>query len=403
MKQIQKHLIKPNHKHFREIDELCFKSKNLYNSGVYLCRQALFNQQKRPNYYDLNQQLKTEECYKALPAKVAQQTLMLVDRCFKGFEEAHQDWKKRPEKYLGEPKYPRYKHKEKGRYPVVYTEQAIAKAKFEKGIIQLSKTTIEIPTSLNKIQQVRLIPDGSNYKVEVVYESDPEFCLLPNHKVAGIDVGLNNLATVISNVFQPIIVCGKAIKSTNAHYNKRKAQLQSSLPESRKSSRRIEALTLKRNNKIDYYLHTASKAIINYCLKFEITHLIIGKNKNWKQNINIGKRNNQNFTGVPHAKFIELLQYKAQLVGVKVTVTEESYTSKCSFVDLEPIKKHPKYLGKRIKRGLFTSSQGLNYNGDCNGAGNILRKVVGDSLFSQQDSIWRCVVHPVRIKPYKVS
>jgi transposase len=305
MKQIQKHLIKTSHKHFKEIDELCFKSKNLYNSGVYLCRQALFNRQKRPSYCELNQQLKSEECYKALPAKVAQQILMLVDRCFKSFEEAHGDWVKRPDKYLGEPKYPKYKHKERGRYPVIYTEQAISKSKFIKGIIQPSKTDIQIPTSLTKIQQVRFVPYGSIYKVEVVYNSDPEFCLMQNDRVAGIDLGLNNLATVVFNVFKPIIICGKAVKSANAQYNKRKAKLQSLLPENRKTSKKIEALTLKRNSKIDYYLHTSSRAIINYCLKFKITHLIVGKNKNWKQNINIGKRNNQFFTCLPHAKLIE--------------------------------------------------------------------------------------------------
>jgi putative transposase len=405
MRQIEKHLIKPSHKLFKEIDSLCFKSKNLYNSAVYLNRQLLFSGKKRLNYYDLNSKLKESESYKALPAKVAQQTLMLVDRSFKSYEKAHKDWQKSPHKYLGEPKYPRYKDKTKGRYPLVYTRQAISKLLLKKGIIQLSKTNIRLKTKLVDIQQVRLIPVGNNYKIEIVYELKEIEEQTQNHLVAGVDIGLNNLATVVSNAegFKPLLICGKAVKSVNQHFNKKKAGLQSRLTEKRRTSKKIQALSAKRNHKIDYYLHTASRFLINQCLEHKIPHLIIGKNPQWKQSINLGKRNNQSFTSIPHAKFIEQLEYKAKLVGIKVTITEESYTSKCSFADLEPIKKHSTYLGKRVKRGLFTSSKGFKYNADCNGSGNIIRKVVGNSLFSQQDSIVRCVVHPVRVKPYKAN
>lgn len=405
MRQIQKHIIKRSSRYFKEIDELCFKSKNLYNSAVYLNRQLLFNNQKRLNYYDLNSNLKGSEAYKVLPAKVAQQTLMLVDRCFKGYEEAHKDWKKNPHKYLGEPKYPRYKDKVKGRYPVTYTIQALSKPLLNKGIVQPSKTNIRVRTTLSSIQQVRFVPFGNAYKVEIVYVVEDINLQEQNDIVAGVDIGLNNLATVVSNAesFKPLLACGKAIKSCNQQFNKKKAKLQSYLEDNKRTSKKIEALSAKRSNKIDYYLHTASKFVINQCLKFNVTHLIIGKNKEWKQSINIGKRSNQSFTSIPHARFIEQLQYKAQLNGIKVTTTEESYTSKCSFLDLEPIKKHKSYLGKRVKRGLFTSSTGFKYSADCNGAGNIIRKVVGDSLFSQQNSIVRCVVHPVRVKPYKAN
>ena len=130
--------------------------------------------------------------------------------------------------------------------------------------------------------------------------------------------------------------------------------------------------------------------------------LVIGNNKNWKQNINIGKRNNQNFVSVPHSKLTTQLTYKAQLAGIKVVITEESYTSKCSFLDLEPIKKHTSYLGKRIKRGLFQSNKGYLYSADVNGSLNIGRKVVGESGFNR-DSIVRFVVNPIRFKPYKAN
>jgi putative transposase len=238
---------------------------------------------------------------------------------------------------------------------------------------------------------------------EAVYEQ-AETTLTTNNRIAAIDIGLNNLATVSSNChdFKPFIVCGKAIKSCNQFYNKVKASLQSQLPKNQRTSRKIEALTLKRNNKVDYYLHTASRFIVNQLVRQNITHLIIGKNENWKQSINLGSKTNQNFTNIPHARFIQQIEYKAKLSGVKVQINEESYTSKCSFLDFEPIRKHEQYLGKRIKRGLFRSKSGMIYSADLNGSLNILRKVVGDSIFDR-NSVERLVVSPVRFRPYQAK
>ena len=124
--------------------------------------------------------------------------------------------------------------------------------------------------------------------------------------------------------------------------------------------------------------------------------LVIGKNKGWKQSINIGRRNNQAFVQVPHARFIDMLTYKARLVGIKVVVTEESYTSKTSFIDLEPVKKQMVYLGKRIKRGLFKSADGTLINADINGSSNIIRKVVPNAF---ADGIEDVVVRPSGFAP----
>jgi len=122
-----------------------------------------------------------------------------------------------------------------------------------------------------------------------------------------------------------------------------------------------------------------------------IGSLIIGYNPEWKQEVNLGSRTNQNFVGIPFARFIHMLSYKAELVGIQVKITEESYTSKCSFLDNEPISKHEQYAGKRIKRGLFRSASGKCLNADVNGSYNILRKVAPDA-FGQGSS--GCVVHP---------
>ena len=144
------------------------------------------------------------------------------------------------------------------------------------------------------------------------------------------------------------------------------------------NSIRLNKLTLKRNNKISDYLHKSSRFIVNYCVKNDISNIVVGYNKEWKQEINIGKRNNQNFVNIPHQKLIYMLEYKSKLEGINFIQNEESYTSKCSALDLEPICKHDKYLGKRTKRGLFVSFKGIKINADLNGALNILRKVAPD-------------------------
>ena len=191
-------------------------------------------------------------------------------------------------------------------------------------------------------------------------------------------IGVNNLCAIGSNVLKPIIINGKPLKSINQYYNKKLAKLKSELKNEKKTSKRIKSLTNKRNNKVNDYLHKSSRLIVNYLVSNNINTLVIGKNKEWKQNAKIGKRNNQNFIQIPHTRFIEMLEYKCKLEGITVIVTEESYTSKCSFMDNEPIKKHTNYVGKRVKRGLFKSSKGILINADLNGSLNILKKVVGE-------------------------
>ena len=221
---------------------------------------------------------------------------------------------------------------------------------------------------------------------------------------AFIDLGLNNLAALTSNKvdFQPVLICGKALKSCNQNYNKTLARLKSQLPKDERTSKKIQGLSLKRNCKVDYYLHTASRYIVNLLVTHQINLLVIGQNEDWKQNINIGKRNNQNFVNIPHSRFIEQLTYKCSLAGISVKTTGESYTSKCSFLDLESVQKQSTYVGKRVKRGLFRAKSGYLYSSDVNGSLNIGKKVVGEVAFGK-NPIERFVVNPIRIKAYKVT
>ena len=218
---------------------------------------------------------------------------------------------------------------------------------------------------------MRIIPKLNYYVIEVVYESVKVKLDLSKYHVASVDLGVNNLVAVTSNKkgFQPFIINGRPVKSINQFYNKKKGKLQSELKET-KSSNRIKRLSTKRNFKIDDYLHKTSRYIINHPIKNQIGILVIGNNPNWKQGLNLGQKNNQNFVQIPFFKLIEQLKYKAKLVGIKVFLNEESYTSKASFLDWDDLPVYQKsvkhrFSGKRVTRGLYKASNGVKYNETC--------------------------------------
>ena len=233
--------------------------------------------------------------------------------------------------------------------------------------------------------------------MEVVYEKEPESAPVDPALVASIDIGVNTVAAITSNKpgFVPLLVNGRPVKSVNQGYNKRRVQLQSGLREGVFSPRHLDEITDHRTRTIAYYLHTASRAIIDLLVKEGIGTLVIGKNVGWKQEANMGKKNNQLFVFIPHARFIDMLTYKAELVGIRVILTEESYTSKCSFLDQEPIGKYDTYAGQRVKRGLFRSASGVLLHADVNGSYNILRKAIPDAF---PNGSVGCVLRPVPLQ-----
>lgn len=404
MQLVEKHIITKNHNLFSEIDRVCFASKNLYNSGLYALRQAFF-EGNYLDYYTLQKQFQdtNQVDYQALPRKVSQQVLMLLTKNFKSFFLASKTYQKQPSKFLARPQIPSYKPKETGRNITIYTSQTFSKPLLKKGIIGLSGTTIEIKTKQQTaaIKQVRLIPKATCYVIEVVYNIDNKSDKAFNGRIASIDLGINNLAALTSNCsLKSLIINGRPLKSFNQFYNRKKAKLQSALKNGKKTCRKMEKLTHKRNQKVGNYLHNASRVITNQLVSEDISVLVIGKNPLWKQEVNMGRKNNQKFVQIPHADFITQLTYKCQLEGIKVVVQEESYTSKCSFLDNEPIQKHELYAGKRLKRGLFKSKNGTLMNADVNGSANILRKAFPNAF---ADGIEGVVVRPVRVTPYKIA
>jgi putative transposase len=402
MQLVSKHIIDRNHWLYKQLDNLCFLSKNLFNYANYLIRQKFIRSGEYLDYYKIQKLCQGKTDYLALPAKVSQQVLLRLHESWKSFFAATKEYNLHPDKFKARPKIPRYKHKILGRNVLTYTAQAISKEWLQKGIINFSKTQIFLTTKVSQVNQVRIVPKTYHYSIEVVYEpKDVTSSSSGVEGIAGIDIGLNNLATITSNQkgFRPLIINGKPLKSINAYYHKKRAMLQSYLKGERQTSIKINHLTHKRNVKVDNYLHNASRFIINHLAANRIGTLVIGKNDNWKQGINIGKRNNQNFVAIPHARFIEMLTYKAQLVGIAVKVIEESYTSKCSFLDNEPCVKHLEYKGKRIKRGLFRAGDGRLINADVNGSANIVKKAFPNAF---AEGIQGVVVRPVRVTPYKM-
>ena len=377
MQLVEQHIIKKTDARYKILDEVCFKSKNLYNAALYEIRQHFFDTKQFLNWLSVDKRFKDKKQgdYYSLPCKVSQQTLKLLGQNFKTFFSLL-----KRKGYNRKKSIPKYLDKSKGRFVAVYTNQAISKKELRNGIIQLSGTGFRVKTKVDvdSINQVRVVPKNSYYKVEVIYEVEEIEELEDNGRYAAIDLGVNNLATVSFNDSKPFIVNGKPLKSVNQFYHKRKAELQSKLSGKRKTTNKINAITRKRNNKIKNYLHKASRCIVNHLVSNNVNTLIIGKNDNWKQETNIGKKNNQNFVSIPHSQFVEMISYKCKLVGITVTLTEESYTSKCSFIDNEEMKHHEVYKGKRIKRGLFRTHEGKLINADLNGSLNIMRKVIGE-------------------------
>ncbi len=381
MQLVEQHVIPQTDQRFATIDRAAFAAKNLYNAALYLVRQSFIFKKVYLNYYDVNARMKDTAEYQALPRKVSQQVLKLLHHNWQGFFGAMKAYQADPSKFLGRPKLPKYLDKQNGRFILVYTLQAISVPALKRGMIVPSGLAIEVQTRQTDIAQVRIVPRGSFYVVEVVYEKDVERAAVDPQLQAAIDIGLNNLAAITSDKmgFVPVLVNGRPLKHINQFYNKHIAHLQAKLGRAGRTAL-MKRLTERRNRQIAHYLHTHSRRIIEMLVAEGIGTLVIGKNPEWKQAIELGKRTNQSFVQIPHARFIEMLTYKAELVGIRVVLVNESHTSKCSFLDGEPICHHERYLGKRTTRGLFRASNGRRINADVNGSLNILRKAIPDSF-----------------------
>jgi putative transposase len=372
---------------------MCSVSKNLYNQALYEVRQSLASQNKFLFYGDMNRIMMTKENlegninYKLLKAQVSQQCLRLLDKNIKSYIKSVKDWSRNRKKYRGKPKLPSYKKKYN---LLVYPNQS---SSISDGFLNLARDmSIRIPQyekygeRLKKYQQTRIIPMKDGVKVEIIYDADIDNSVsLSKDKYASVDLGVDNLATVVFDEGDAVIYNGKTVKSVNQFANKLVSKYKSELEakNKKKTSKRICSIWEKRNRRMDDMFHKISRDIVRKALKDRIGTIIVGYNSGWKDSIQIGRRNNQIFVNIPFKSLISKLRYKCEMCGITFITNEESYTSKCDSLALEDIGQHDEYLGKRVKRGLYQSSCGKLLNADVNGALNIMRKVVGDSEMSR--------------------
>ncbi len=393
MRRVEQHVVERKHPLWEAIDEMALASKNLWNLANYHVRQAFIFQQTYLNNTAIFHLLKETEAYKALPAKVANQVLLQLHHAWKAFFESMQAYRADPSAFRGRPNLPSYLPKTDGRHVLVFELGAIWKADLahrEIAVSQLGRLveTKQKPTS---VQQVRIVPKADHYVVEVVYQAEarPTDDLNPDLFVA-LDPGVNVLAALTSNKrgFIPRLVSGGPVKAVNQLYNKQREHEQKQLAKGkprRFTSHRLDRITTKRNRRMMHSLHTASRRIIELLVAEGIGTLILGKNPFWKQQVELGKKHNQEFVQIPHATFLDVLTYKAEAVGIRVIVTEESYTSQASFLDQDVLPVYdpkqgadqedkPRFSGRRDGRWYRVKGRAPIHS-DVNGSYNIARKV----------------------------
>ena len=388
VQRIEQIIIRKNHPKFKVIDQQCFHSKNLYNEANYEIRQKFIKDGEYIPYKDMNFEFKTHENYKLTFSQPANCTLRTLDKNWKSYFRAIKDWKKNPSKYLGIPKLPKYLKKD-GRFPWMIPNNQLV-YDYEKGTVYIRNRLLNDYEwkcrCLGRIIQVRFIPKGSCYVMEIVYETEVPDVKTESNRIASIDLGVDNLVTITNNIgLNPIIINGKGIKSINQYYNKRLAKEKSllKLRHGKDWSKKLDSITFKRYQRIKNYMHNASAYVVKWCVENDIDTLVVGKNKEWKQSIDMGKQINQKFVSIPYQMLLQQLKYKCENVGIKYIETEESYSSGTSFLDgEEPIKQNYD-KSRRIERGLFRSNSGLLINSDVNGSLQIMMKAFPNAFNEQ--------------------
>jgi len=339
-------------------------------------RQAWVENLPQPAIGGLVELVQDEESYKNLHnTKTAKQTVRQVLTDWSNFKKALRAYKKSPKSFNNkQPKPPDYKEE---MAQVIFYNETIKRKPTHQGWLVPTNDCFKIRSD-RKFKQVVITPKTFGFVIEVRYQVSPVAKpKTDKNRVCCIDLGVNNLCSITSDQLSPILVNGRILKSINQWYNKH--------PNKRNSR--------KRYWRLENYFHHVSVMIVRLCAKHGIGTIIIGRNKGWKQGHYLG----QNFQYVPFWKLIQKIQYKAQALGIEVVLTEESYTSKASFLDRDPLD-GSKISGTRIKRGLYKSSNGTLLNADVNGSCNIGRKIIRnpETLRKMDRSV---AATPVRVNP----
>lgn len=397
------------------LTNLCHLSKNLFNVGLYTVRQYFFQEQKYLSYESNYHLCKENENYQLLATDCGQQTLKYVDRCFKVFFKLLS--MRRQGVYQEKVNLPRYLSKD-GYFPLIIPIRArhnFAKDDWKFKIPTSRQYTrehgsvyITVPPNLreHRIKEIRILPKqkGKFLDAAFVYESPEEAVNNVSDEAISIDLGLNNLATVVSTTDESFIIDGRWLKSKNQWFNKRRAKLiHHKDKQDIKGLTKQEAwLSYRRKNQVNDYLNKAVRYIIDFCISRKIGTIVVGYNPTLKQETNMGKRNNQNFVQIPIFTLRAKLESLCERYGLNYVEQEESYTSKASSLDRDDIPVYNadnptkvKFSGRRIKRGLYKTKAGHLINADCNGSLNIGFKSKHEG-FGRVSRV--CLTQPVRVQ-----
>ncbi len=371
------------------IEYICSEANKVFNCAVYYGRQVYFKAHRFVTKAELDEELKSNLHFQALYSQAAQQTCHSVFESFKSFKALNKLF--RQEKLTEKPRPPKYRRG--GLNIVSYPKQALrlvdgniriplgSKVKTWFGI---DSFTIPMPSNLEfkNIRELRILPRNRCFYAEFVYKLSAVETRLNPDNALGIDPGLDNWLTIVSTVGTSFIVDGKHIKSLNRWYNKKVATIKEGKPKGF-WSKKLAHLTERRNRQMRDAVNKAARTVINHCLAHKIGTIVFGWNHGQKQSSNLGSRNNQKWVQIPTARLKDRIAQLCEQYGIRFVETEESYTSKASFVDGDYLPKYGerpdnwKPSGKRVKRGLYRTAFNWYINADCNGSANILRKVSG--------------------------
>lgn len=394
-------ILKENDAQYKAIMSYCILSKNLYNKALSEKMHYYKNDGFNISKFDHVKKMRKDNDvdFYALPSKIAAGTVHQLHNDFNSFFQLLKSRNKSNiNKKISMPA-------EKKNYAPLYIEKQcinktikIDETLFEHTICKQS-WNIKIISRIENINHVIILPFENYIRINLIYKVEESIVRKNNNYYASIDLGVNNLVAFVNNKNQEsFIYKGGHIKSINRYYNKEIKKMKTKLNiQNLTTSKSMNRLNFKRKEKISWFLHNISKHIVNYLVENDINTLIIGYNKAWKQNVNIGSKNNQNFHYIPYHILLKQLEYKCKNAGINFITTEESYTSKASAIDKDDMNFNTMFGGKRINRGIYQSKEGIIINADINAAINIMRKVVPDEqVFAQ--GILDGAVHPITIK-----
>lgn len=384
---VQQCLIAPDKDLKAILEYICSESNKLHNCAVYYARQIWFKTRKVVTGFDLVNELGSNRHFSALPSEAAVQTCLSVGESVRSFSELLK--KSCKDELKQKPKFPNYR--KQGSQLVAFPKRALKLVdnmiRFPLGLqvkawFGLKEFFLPMPSNIDFdfLKEVRILPRNGVFYAEFVYPRTSIKTELDPNKCLGIDHGLNNWQTCVSNVGTSLIVDGKHLKSLNQWYNKRTSVLMNGKPNGY-WTKHLANITEKRNRQMRDAVNKTARIVINHCLASGIGTIILGWNKGQKDSANMGAKTNQKFVQIPTARLKERIKQLCDIYRIQFIETEESYTSKASFLDSDTIPVYGekpelwKESGNRVMRGLYRSAKNILINADCNGAANIARKV----------------------------